>query len=155
GFNRQLHAFVNFVEDLGQLILRQGENDRDRLNLSDDHQAVVVGGMNDVARINQTQTNSARDGRSDARIGQLQLGVIYLPLIGLDGAIELADRRALSVELLFWNYAFLIEQFVALQVDFGILALRLILGELSLGLLQLNLKRTWVDFPEKIARFYV
>ena len=66
--------------------------------------------MNDIAGIDQAKPNSAGDRRSDVRIDQLQLGVINLGLIGFDGAIELADRSSLGVQLLLGNDAFLKKQ---------------------------------------------
>src|SRR5207249_12088740 len=42
------------------------------------------------------------------------------------------------------------EKLVALEIDFGVLALRLILGELTLGLFELDLKRSWVNLDQNI-----
>src|SRR5262249_32443864 len=154
-FDIHLHTLVNLIEDLGQLILRQREDYGDWLNLGDDHEAVGIGGVNDVAGINKAQTDSTGDRRSDTRVNQLQLGVVNLALIGFDCAIELTDGRGLCVELLLRDDAFLKKQFVALQVDFRVFALRLIFRKLSFSLLQLNLKRAWIDFRKKITGLYV
>ena len=85
----------------------------------------------------------------------MQFGVIDLALVGLDRTIELADGCGLGVELLLGDDAFLEKQFVTLQVHFGVVALGLILGELTLGLFELNLKGARIDFREQIALFHI
>ena len=156
GFDSELRgAFVKLVKNLRELILRKREDDRYGLQLRNDQEPVGVCGVNDVPGIDKTETNASGDGRCDARICQLKLGVVDLSLIGLDSAIELANGSGLRIELLLRNNAFLEEQLKALEVCFGVLALREVLGKLAFGLFQLNLERPGIDLREKIADFNV
>src|SRR6478672_3370933 len=51
-FHRQLSGpLVQLIKDLWELILRQGEDHGDRLNLGDDQQSAGIGGVNDIAGI--------------------------------------------------------------------------------------------------------
>src|SRR5207237_5317593 len=86
----------------------------------------------------------------DAAIGELQFGVVNLALIRGDRAIKLANQCCLRVKLLLRDDTFLKEKLVALEIDFGVLALRLILGELTLGLFELDLQRSWVNLDQNI-----
>src|SRR5713101_7985767 len=106
--------------------------------------------MNDVAGINETQADAAADRRGDAGIRELQLGVIDLALIGLNGAVKLANQRRLSVELLLGDDAFLKKKLESLEIHFGVSALSLIFGQLPQGLGKLDLEGTRVDLREKI-----
>ena len=53
--------------------------------------------------------------------------------------------------MLLGDDAFLEEKFEALEIGFGILALGLIFGELALRLLELDLKRAWIDQREEVT----
>src|SRR6266700_506584 len=152
GFDSELcGALVKLVKNLRELILRKREDDRYGLKLRNDQEPVGVCGVNDVPGIDKTKTNASGDGRCDARICQLKLGVVDLSLIGFDSAIELADGSGLRIELLLRNNSFFEEQLKTLEVSFGILALRDVLGKLAFGLCQLNLERPGIDLREKIA----
>src|SRR6266403_3576527 len=84
GFNSELcGAFVKLFKNLRELILRKREDDRYGLKLRNDQEPVGVSGVNDVPGIDKTETNASGDGRCDARICQLKLGVVDLRLIGL------------------------------------------------------------------------
>src|SRR2546425_2276270 len=78
GLDRQLFARAYPLHQARQAVLRDGEDDRDRLQLRDDHEAVRVARAHDVARVDQAQAQAPGNRRSDARIGQLQLGVVDL-----------------------------------------------------------------------------
>src|SRR5712692_1222418 len=107
--------------------------------------------MHDVAGIHKTQADAAADRRGDTGIGELQLGVVNLALIRRDGAIKLADERVLSIELLLGDDAFLKKKLESFEINLGVSAQSLILGELPLGLCKLDLERTWIDLCEKVA----
>src|SRR5207302_245150 len=150
GVDGELHPGTELGIDLGKLVLGQAEEHGDGLKLSDDHQAIGVGRVHDIAGVNQTQPDPAADGSGDAAIGELQFGVVNLALIRGDRAIKLANQCCLRVKLLLRDDTFLKEKLVALEIDFGVLALRLILGELTLGLFELDLKRSWVNLDQNI-----
>jgi hypothetical protein len=150
GFDGKLNSGTQLGIDLGKLVLRQAEEHGDRLKLSDEHQAIDVGGVHNIAGVNQTEADTTADGRSDVGKGELQFGVVNLALVRGDRAIKLANQCRLRVELLLRDDAFLEEELEALKIDLGILALRLILGELALGLFELDLKGPRVNLDEKI-----
>ena len=63
---------------------------------------------------------------------------------------KLINRRDLRIELLF-RYGILREENpVSLQIDPGVREKSLVALHLTLGLKKLNLKRSWIDFGEKI-----
>jgi hypothetical protein len=78
----------------------------------------------------------------------LEFGAVDGPLISLDGALKLPDLRALRIDLLLGDYALFVEKLKALVVHLHIAKLRLVLGELSFGLLELNLKWAGIDIDE-------
>src|SRR4051794_32125713 len=57
--------------DLRQVRLRERENQRDRLDLRDDHEPTRVGGMDDVANIDLTQADNAVDRGRQSRVAEL------------------------------------------------------------------------------------
>src|SRR5262249_28051287 len=71
--NFKLNAFAKLVVNRRKLVLRQGENNGDRLHLRDDNQATRIGRVNNVAGIDKAQTNAAGNRRSDAAISKLKL----------------------------------------------------------------------------------
>jgi hypothetical protein len=106
--------------------------------------------MHDVAGIHEAETDAAADRRSDSRIGELELGVVNLALIRLNGAINLANQCALSVELLLGDDALFEEKLVPLKIDLRVFALGLVFSELPHRLLELDLEGTRIDLREKI-----
>ena len=76
---------------LRQAVLGDGKQHGYRLELSDHDHAVRVGGVNDVAGINQAQPDHAGDRGRDLGVSQLQLGVVNVGGILLDVALVLRD----------------------------------------------------------------
>lgn len=107
GLDTELATAAQLRGDLRKLVLRKGKDNGDGLKLGDDEQAVGVAGVNNVAGIHEAEADAAADRCGDVAIGELQLGIIDLPLIGANGAVELADLRGLGIELLLGNDAFL------------------------------------------------
>src|SRR4029077_3354743 len=142
------------VENLRELVLWKSEDHGDGQNFGNDQEPVGVGSVDDVAGIDEAETDTSGNGSGDAGVRQLKLCIIDLRLIGLDRSVELTDRGALRIELLFWDNAFLIQQLETFQIHLGIFALGDIFGQLTLGLFELNLKRTRIDFGKEIANFY-
>lgn len=71
GINRKSAAALDFTEKLGKVVLGNRENYRNRLELSNCHQASGVAGMDDVARIDLPQTNTPTDRSGDMAVDQL------------------------------------------------------------------------------------
>ena len=86
--------------DPHDLLLRQAELHRDRLQLGDDHQPGHIGGMDDVALIDLTQAGAARQRRDDLGVAQHCLGIVDRRLIGIHQRLLLRDHSALRVVLL-------------------------------------------------------
>src|SRR5260370_16702880 len=107
--------------------------------------------MGDVGGIDEEEAGTAADRCRDAGISEMQLGVVDLALIRRDGAIKLADQCGLGVELLLRDHAFLKKKLESFEINFGVFALGLILGELPHSLCKLDLKRTRIDFFQKIS----
>src|SRR6266513_1402713 len=107
--------------------------------------------MHDVAGIHEAKTDAAADRRSDAGIGELELGVVNLALIRGNGPINLANQCALSVELLLGDDPLFEEKLVPLKIDLRVFALGLVFSELPQRLLKLDLEGTRIDLREKIA----
>ena len=67
-FNRELHSRTQLGAHGRQLILRQTENYRDRLELGDDEKTVGVGSVHDVAGVHKPQTDAPADRSGDSGI---------------------------------------------------------------------------------------
>src|SRR5260370_6744737 len=147
----QRRAGTELAVHVRKLMLRQAENQRDRLQLSNDQKSVGVGSMDDVADVDKAETDAATDRRGDAGIRELQFGVVNLALVRRDGAIELPNQRCLSVKLLLRDDAFFKQKLESFEIYFGVSALRLIFGELPQSLCKLDLERTRIDLSEQIS----
>ena len=101
GLHRQAVPGLEFIEHRREVVLGDGKHDRDGLQLGDHGQPGGIGGVNDVARIHRRRPIRPADGGGDAAISQLQLGVVDLPLVELDGALELVHQGFLGIILLF------------------------------------------------------
>src|SRR5439155_23248643 len=115
-----------------QLVLRQGEDDRDRLQLGYDDDAVRITRLDVIAGVNLAQPDAAGDRRDDTAIGQVQLLGVDLRLIGLHDRRLLLHRRRLSIQGLAGDRVLCDERLIALQIDLGVFQRRLILGQLRL-----------------------
>ena len=125
--------------------MRQRKDDGDGLQLCDHQQTVAIGGVDDVSDIHQAQPDAPTNRRGYVGIDDLQLGVINRALISLDRALKHADLRTLCIELLLGDDALFVEKLETLIVHLHVAKLRLIFGELTLSLLELNLERTGID----------
>src|SRR5207253_3384783 len=100
-----------------QLTLRQGEDDRDGLQLGDDDKPVRVGRMHDVALVDESDAGPAGERRRDRRIIELSLRGLDRRLIAADLRLELSHRGALRIDLLFRGEVARCEIAEALQVE--------------------------------------
>src|ERR1043165_5091196 len=142
---------MQLLPDLRQVIFRDTEEQVDRLQLRDHEHAVRIGRMNDVARIDETQTNASGNRRRDAGIADVDFRSVDLSLIDLHDAFVLMDRGDLRVELLFRNRVFTVGQLITIEIDVRVFEQRLVTQWLSLCLFELRLKRTRIDLREQVA----
>src|SRR5882672_7187696 len=110
------------------MILRHTEYDRDWLQLSDSDQGIGIAGMDDVAGIDQPQSDSAGYRSSDMSVSELQLGIVHLSLIELQRAFVLMDGGGLGIELLFWDGVFGKGFLVPLDIQPGVFQQRRVAG---------------------------
>ena len=151
GLHGQRVAGRQLGPHFGQLGLGQREHHGDGLGLGDDHQAIGVGTGHQVALVHLAQAETATDGRGDARVVQLQLGIVDIGLVALDRAFVLAHQRGLRVDLLFGDGVLLVQGLVALQVAAGVFQLGQILHLGALGLGQRDLEGARIDLCQQVA----
>ena len=105
--------------------------------------------MNDVALIHEAKANDTGDRRGDAAVGQLKIDVGDLAFIDLHRRLGLIDQRLLRVALLFGDGTPGIG--VALEVGGGVVVEGLVFRQLPLGLDELHLKRTGINFRQQVV----
>src|SRR5271157_980749 len=141
--------------DGGELAFRQGEDDRDRLELSYDNEAGCIGRMNDVALIHQPDAGSAAQRRGNCRIAELRLRAVDRRPIALDLRLELRHRGALRIELLLRGEVARRKIGETLQVELCVGEVRLVLRLLGNRLVERGLKGAGIDLRQEIARLDV
>ena len=134
---------------VGQLFFRRGEDDGDRLDLRDRHDAGLRRGIDDVADIDLAQADDARDRRLDLGVVELGLGVENGRIVGGDLRGQLRHRGTLGVGLLPGRE--FAELGVALQIEIGVGEVGLVLRLLGLGLIERRLVGARIDFGEQVA----
>ena len=135
--------------DIGQLLFRRGEDDGDRLDLGDRHDAGLGRGIDDVADVDLAQAGDARDRRLDLGVVELGLGVEDGGIVGRDLRGQLRNGGALGVGLLPGRE--FAELGVALQIQIGVGQIGLILRLLGLGLIERRLVRPGIDLDQQVA----
>ncbi len=138
GFHGQVSTRPETLNHLRQAVLRQREQHRDRLQLRNDHQAAGVIGMDDVAGIDQPQSDDSRNRCGDLGVHQLQLGVLDVGHVLLRRRLILSHQRVLRVELLFRDQVRRDQMCVALDVQLGVVDHGLIARECRLRQLELR-----------------
>src|SRR5258708_7219507 len=96
-------ARLKLLQHDGKLVFGDGEDNADRLELGDHQQSIRVRRVDDVARVDEAQSDAAGDRRGDAAVSEVELYRINQALIGLDDTFILIDQRFLSGELLLGN----------------------------------------------------
>jgi hypothetical protein len=104
-----------------------------------------------VAGIHLPQSGTSARGRDDARVRQLQLGVLDHPAIGLHGALELPHERSLRVDLLRRDRVLLEQRLIAREVHARVRELGLIARELSVRLKEHHFEGLRIDLGEQLA----
>ena len=151
GFDDELPAALHRLLHLRKLIFRQREDDGDGMDLRDDDEAGGVRGVDDVAGIDETQTDDAVDGRVDLGVAEVDARGFDGGLIGLDGAGGLTLVGDLELLLLLGDDAGFIERGVALGLSLHVLEVGLVLGESADGLVERGLVGTRIDLEEELA----
>ena len=113
--------------ELRDLLLGRGEDDRDRLQLGDRHDAGLLRGGDDIALVDQAEAGAAGDRRADRRIVELHLRGVDRRRVRRDLRDQLVDQRILRVELLLGREILLGERRIALQVEPGVGEIGLVL----------------------------
>ena len=86
--------------DRGDIGVRQGEHDADRLHLRQNHDAGRVAWLDQVADLDLQDAGHAIEGRPQRRIVQLRLVAFDHSLIGLHGGRILGNQKLLVGDLL-------------------------------------------------------
>ena len=138
-------------QDRGKLIGWHRKQDVNRPDLGNGHDATGLSGLDDIAGIDLTQTETPIKRRHDLREGKLNFGIIQCPLVCLDQAFKLGNFRGLGIEILACDRVLLVQHFVTLEDQTGITQLRLILFQLPFCLHDTGFIRTRVDNGQHIA----
>jgi hypothetical protein len=105
--------------------------------------------MDHVALVYQRESDPSRQRRCNAAVGQLELGVVDLGLVALDDPPVLINRSRRGVELLPRDGR---DGFLGtLELELRVLQQRLVPGELTFCLAQLDLERARVDLREQLT----
>ena len=137
--------------DAHDLLLRETELHRDRLQLGDDNETGEVGAVDDVALIDLTQPGPTRQRRNDLGIAKGRLRVIYRRLVGIHKRLLLGDNGALRIGLLLGAGVGSGQLLIADQIQPHIGKLRLILRLFGDRLIELRLVDHRIDFAENIT----
>ncbi len=116
-----------------QIVLRRGEDNGDRLQLRDRHDAGLLRRIDDVALIDEAEADALPlSRRDDGRVVELHLSRRDRRGIGRDPwAMNCVDQRVLGIELLLGGEALLGEGGVALQIKLRVGEGRLVLACLA------------------------
>jgi hypothetical protein len=88
------------LDDLREIFLRQGEDHTDRRHLRDHDEPRRIGGVDDVALINQADAGAAHQRRGDRGIAELHARVVDHRLVMRDRRLVLRDQRFLGIDAL-------------------------------------------------------
>ena len=151
GFDDELLAALHRSLHLRELILRQGEDDGDGMDLGDDDEAGRVRGMDDVAGVDEAQTDDTIDGRINFGVAEVDACGFDGGLISFDGAGGLTLVGDLKLLGLLGDDAGLIERGVALGLGLRVLEVGLVLGERADGLIERGLVGAGIDLKKELA----
>src|SRR5208282_6648221 len=99
--DRQFLSLEQLLLNLGEMIFGDAEDNRDGLKLRDHNQGSGAISLHDISGIDQPQSHSARYGRGDVRVYQIDLGICQLALVVFHRAFILQHDLLLIVQLLF------------------------------------------------------
>ena len=136
-------------------MLGQAEHRRHGLHLRERHDARGVAGADDIAHIHRPQAGAAIDGRPDDRVIENGPGVVDGGLIDPHLRFELGHRGLLRVRLLARAEIAGGEARVAVEIDAGVLQLRLVLRLLGDHLIIERLIGARIDAGEHVALLHI
>src|SRR3954447_710880 len=102
------------------MILGNGENGRDRTDLSNGYETASVATPHQIARIYLAKPNAPANGSDDAGIGEIEFCIVQECLIAFDHAVVLSGGGFLRGHGLLRNRIPLPEAFKAHKVEVGI-----------------------------------
>jgi hypothetical protein len=100
GGNNKLLSGSHFIPYVLDRVLRDDEDDGDRLNLGQHHEPGRVRRLDVVSRIDKAQANPSRDRRNDTTIGEIEFRCLDIRLILLDESLVLLNEEFLIRHLL-------------------------------------------------------
>lgn len=154
GFDTRLASLPHLIH-AHKIILQKREDDRDRIELHKDDNAVRIDRINDVARIDETDTNNAIDRQLDVRVVHVKHNHNNLHLINLHHNLHQLNNNTIVVDLLLQNKPFLVERNIAAKRRLRIELVRMVLGAHRDGLRLLHLERPRIDERDLDAFLHV
>ena len=137
--------------DAHDLLLRQAELHRDRLQLGDDDETGRIRRLDDVALVDLAQAGASRQRRDDLGIAERCRRIVDRGLVGLDQRFLLGDQGALRIGLLLRAGVGRGELLVAREIEFLVGKLRFVLRLLGDRLIVLRLVDHRIDLAEHVA----
>jgi len=141
----------NSPASCGQDVLREGEDDRDGIELRDGDDAGRVVRVDEVSGIDVADAGDAVDGRGDPRVGEVEPRRLDGGAVDAHRSLELPDHRPLIVRLLDGDELALGEILEAGQVLLRREELGLVAGEGAFRRVELDLERARIDLREDVA----
>ena len=115
--------------DRRHVVLRQREDDADRLQLGDHDKAVGIGRLHVIARIDLAQPYAAGDRRNDVAISKIDLLGLDRTLVACHQALILVHQEQLILGLLPGDAVLPVELCVALGIASGLGQQRLVTAQ--------------------------
>ena len=110
-----------------------------------------VGGVHDVARVDQAHAHAAVARRDDVGVVELGLRGLDRGLVGRDRRLELIDLGLLLVDVLLGLEVLLRQRLEADEILFGAIRAGLVLRLLGLGLVERGLEQARIDLGQHVA----
>ena len=149
--HRQFRSVMKLVEHAGEIILGQGENHSDGLDLGDNGQDCAAAGLHEIARVDQAQADSPGERRHDVAVGKLHLVEIKSALIRPDQSLVLGNYLFLILKLLFRDGIAIPGLLIAIQIHFGLRQQAGIAFESAFGRLDLCCKLARINVDQRIT----
>ncbi len=151
GVHRQGAARLHLRLQRRDVVLRHGEDHRDRVDLRHHHQAVGLRGGDVVAGVDLSQADAAVDRRADVAVGDVLLGGRDLALVGQHVALILADHEYLIFSSLRGDALLALQQLVAVVVELRLVQEVQVARQVALVLGQRRLVEAGIDQGELVA----
>ncbi len=143
-------SLSDLLPNHADVVFGENEHDRDRFDLSEDHEAGRVRCLDVIARIDQSQPDASGDRRDDATVADVEIRRIDVGLVLLNQSLVLRDQEFLVGDLLQRDAVLLAQGLVAGKVRLGLFKQPGVVGERALGEGERRLVRPVVDLGEEI-----